>query len=181
MITIVVILALAIAALVFIVMSSWRVFSKGEEAGWKCLIPVLGPYTLTCIATDDKRIRVASLVANIANLVATVFAPMTSLMNLGFYGSSSRFNVFSAGILADFLFGFIIIASAAAFIVNALSMYLLVLSFDESRGLGAVGIIAPHVVMLILGFDPDVAYGGPVNIFSYGGNDDSGSGINFAS
>ena len=160
MLTLFVLLALCIAALAFAIVCEWKLFVKADEAGWKCLIPVLAPYTLTCIATENKKIRIFSLVSNILLVIASLFSPMAGILSSGKFVSSM--NIFSLGLLTDFLCAVIILGGVAAAVVNALSNYLLVTAFDESRGLAVGCVLAPYIVYIVLAFDDEVEYGGAI-------------------
>lgn len=138
----------ALAVIVFVVVCEWRVLSKAGESGWKCLIPVLSPWTLACVATESSVVRVGTLVANAAAIVGSLLA------------------VVATGIDASVLVGVALIlelaGGVAAWAFGVISNYLLGAAFGEDKAMQVVLGAMPFAGHVAIAFDPEIEYDEPV-------------------
>ena len=158
---------IGLAALVVLVMGQWKVFQKADEAGWKCLIPIYNEYVLACIATRDKRLRIATLVCSITCAVCYVgIMGGTGALSNPMLTSSTNDALQSmrmvAGV-ADFAGAVMMVVTAIGYAVKVIVNYKLAQAFDQSRSFGILLSVVGPLAMLVLAFDSDIEYLDPMD------------------
>lgn len=158
---------IGLAALVVLVMGQWKVFQKADEAGWKCLIPIYNEYVLACIATRDKRLRMATLVCSIACAVCYVgLMSGTGVLSNAMLTSSTNDALEGMNMLggmADLAGAAMMIAATVGYAVKVIVNYKLAQAFDQSRSFGILLSVAGPLAMLALAFDSDIEYLDPMD------------------
>lgn len=148
--------ALMIAALAFIIVTRWKVFTKAGQAGWKSIIPIYSDYVYACIATSNKRLQLATLICAVAAPVAYGIAMSQGTLQM----DEASINAELANIMgvADVGICIAILATIIGAVVRCIVDYKLAQAFDESRAFGIACMTCETLALAVIAFDDTVEY-----------------------
>ena len=152
------------AVMVFTVVSMWRMFEKGGEPGWKCLIPFYGVYIEFKLAGRQKLywFMLGITLMTLVGFYVVMIPVIVALLSAGAYGVDMD-ALFSGEMMTLLiLFGVMCLCSIAMFVIQLSKNISLGKAYGYFAGFAWGLPLLPVIFYGILGFG-DCSYYGPMN------------------